>query len=155
MQYFSLEMHYIQKLRGRRELLKLDQGKNKDQDDVEDGEDSGDEDEGEGIEAMYEHAKLPRVVYRNAIKAIPDDVAFRLRFIDCCTRFPKTQVVEKEIMDSVRNDSLPHHHQQQLPPLHQHHRYRTCYTPSPRKSHPKQCILTPSHTPQRRYTPTL
>ena len=84
--------------------MNLDQGKNKDQDDVEDGEDSGDEDEGEGIEAMYEHAKLPRVVYRNAIKAIPDDVAFRLRFIDCCTQFPKTQVVEKEIMDSVRND---------------------------------------------------
>jgi len=104
LQSFSLELHYIQKLRGRRELLQLDQRTIvRDEDD--DGQDKdGAGEEVEGIEALYEGAKLPRVVYRNAVRAISDDVAFRLSFVECCRRFPRTDKVVEDVMQSIQED---------------------------------------------------
>mmetsp|Transcript_9442 Transcript_9442/g.11022 ORF Transcript_9442/g.11022 Transcript_9442/m.11022 type:complete len:747 (+) Transcript_9442:82-2322(+) len=110
LQYFCLELHYIQKLRGRRELLQL--GKrtiltDKDKDDADDNDNDA-EPNGNGglsqIEALYEDATLPRVIYKNAIKNIPEDVPFRLAFVECCRRFPKTEVVEGDVMSSVEAD---------------------------------------------------
>jgi len=103
-QYFCLEMHYIQKLRGRRKLLQLDQqAVMGDADDHED-EDGGDGESPKGFEAVFEEAKLPRIIYRNAIAAIPDDVQFRVEFVNRCHSFPRSAVLEEEIMDSVKAD---------------------------------------------------
>jgi hypothetical protein len=74
-----LELHYVQKLRGRREIL-------------EGGEDDNDDDDGEeeeeegGGEAT---SLLPaRIIIKNAIMALPHDVRFRLRFVEACGMFP-------------------------------------------------------------------
>jgi len=107
LQYFCLELHYIQKLRGRRELLQLGKRTILTDRDDDDSDDDGDELKGKGlsqIEAMYEEAKLPRVIYKNAIQNIPKDVPFRLAFVECCRRFPKTEVVEGDVMSSVEAD---------------------------------------------------
>mmetsp|Transcript_20083 Transcript_20083/g.43581 ORF Transcript_20083/g.43581 Transcript_20083/m.43581 type:complete len:765 (+) Transcript_20083:204-2498(+) len=88
LQYFSLELHYVQKLRGRREILG-------------NGGDEEDEEEGEKISASL----LPsQIIFKNAIKAISDDIQFRLRFVEACRMFPKTKALEECIMKSVTED---------------------------------------------------
>ncbi len=100
LQSFCLELHYIQKIRGRRELLQLGLKKNKI---VEDDESEGSDDNA-NIDSFCEEAKLPRIIYKNAIKAVPQDVVFRIKFIDQCRLFPQTQVIIDEIMTSIEND---------------------------------------------------
>jgi U3 small nucleolar RNA-associated protein 6 len=78
MEYFSLEMHYAQTLKGRRQIL---QGS------------SGDED-----------YKIPMIVYKNAIQAIPDSVSFRLHFLDTCGRFPDMDFIVDHIQSSLQKD---------------------------------------------------
>jgi len=109
LQSFSLELHYMQKLRGRRELLQLDSKKNKQQKTMianEQDEEVKEENKQDSlsIETLYKEAKLPRIIYKNAIKAISDDVSFRLQFLDCCKLFPQTEVVEDEIMSTIKQD---------------------------------------------------
>lgn len=102
LQSFCLELHYIQKLRGRRELLQLRlKLSQKDEEFVDEEEEEFNK---EAMESFYEDAKLPRIIYKNAIKSIPSDVNFRLRFKDQCKLFPQTQNVVQEIMVSVEND---------------------------------------------------
>lgn len=91
LQSFSLEFHYIQKLRGRREILQLGLKKV-----VSEGDDERD--------SLHEDAKLPRIIYNNAIKAVPNDVEFRLQFVDSCRLFPQTDDVVTEIMASIEED---------------------------------------------------
>lgn len=81
LQYFSLELHHIQKLKGRQEILQI-------------SDDTFDDDK----------APIPRVVYRNAIKAIPAQVPFRCQFLDICRLFPKTQSLQDDILASIEND---------------------------------------------------
>jgi U3 small nucleolar RNA-associated protein 6 len=100
LQSFCLELHYIQKLRGRRELLQLGLKRPK----IVDNDDSDENDENAPIESFYEDAKLPRIIFRNAIKSIPKDVAFRIQFIDQCRLFPQTQIIIDEIMGSIEGD---------------------------------------------------
>ena len=83
-QYFALEMHQIQKLRGRREILRILQ---------DDGDGTGKAD-----------AAIPMVVFRNAIKAIPDNVSFRMKFLDLCQLFPETEKLETQITESIERD---------------------------------------------------
>jgi U3 small nucleolar RNA-associated protein 6 len=78
MEYFSLELHYAQALKGRRQIL---QGS------------SGDEE-----------YKIPMIVYKNAIQAISDSVSFRLRFLDTCGRFPDTGFIVDHIQSSLQKD---------------------------------------------------
>ena len=82
LQYFLLEFHHLQKLRGRREILQLQQQEE---------------------ESQYDYS-IPIVVYDNAIASIPDNVTFRLKFLDQCRLFPQTESVETHIMTSIGRD---------------------------------------------------
>jgi U3 small nucleolar RNA-associated protein 6 len=75
-EYFSLELHYAQTLKGRRQIL-----------------------QGETQEPDENEYKIPGIVYKNAIKQIPDSIPFRLRFLDTCRRFPNTE----SLMDSIQS----------------------------------------------------
>eukprot|EP00557_Chaetoceros_sp_GSL56_P001782 CAMPEP_0176488298 /NCGR_PEP_ID=MMETSP0200_2-20121128/6629_1 /TAXON_ID=947934 /ORGANISM="Chaetoceros sp., Strain GSL56" /LENGTH=681 /DNA_ID=CAMNT_0017885261 /DNA_START=92 /DNA_END=2137 /DNA_ORIENTATION=+ len=97
LQSFSLELHYIQKIRGRKEVLKVVQNKSS----SEQVEEAEEEDE---LESLVEGAKLPRIIYKNAIKAIPSDVMFRVRFVEQCKLFPDTQLIVDEILQSIETD---------------------------------------------------
>ena len=87
LQYFNLEFHYIQKMRGRREILQL---------------------HGKRSKAMEEsgtyNGEVPRLIFAQAIKSVPNDVAFRLKFLDMCAEFPQTEEVESMILESIKSD---------------------------------------------------
>ena len=97
LQYFSLEFHYIQKLRGRREILQL--GLNK----KGLAETAADEDDVESS------VQIPIIIYKNAIKKVPDDVQFRLKFVQICRMYPETDEVEAMIMSTVESDFADDH----------------------------------------------
>jgi U3 small nucleolar RNA-associated protein 6 len=95
LQSFLLEMHYVQKLRGRKHiLLSPCVGGIQDSPSISKTEDQ---------DILYGHV-LPLIVYKNAIKAIPKDVSFRLRFLDICKQFPDTDSLNKEILSSLESD---------------------------------------------------
>lgn len=93
LQSFCLELHYIQKLRGRREILQLQAVADRD---------SSNEDEND--QEVDNTMKLPVIIFKNAIKAIPDDVVFRLKFVEQCKLFPQTQSLSDMIMDSIETE---------------------------------------------------
>lgn len=81
---FSLEMHYAQTLRGRKQIL------------------LGAEVTQEiGESASY---KIPEVIYRNAVKAVPDSIPFRLRLLDLCRKFPDTEPLMEMIQEHLETD---------------------------------------------------
>ena len=84
LQYFALEFHHIQKLKGRREILQLQ------------------EQQYQGDTCLSD--AIPTVVYNNAIKAIPDSVTFRLQFLDMCHMFPDTHGMETHIVETIARD---------------------------------------------------
>ncbi len=93
LQSFCLELHYIQKLRGRRVILQLQAVAERD---------SSDEDENDQeVDNVF---KLPTIIFKNAIKAIPDNAIFRLQFVEQCKLFPQTQSLSDMIMDSIVTD---------------------------------------------------
>ena len=92
LQYFSLEFHYIQKLRGRREILQL--GLNK----------KGLAETAANEDDVESSAQIPVIIYKNAIKKIPGDVQFRLKFVQICRMYPETDEVEAMIMSTVERD---------------------------------------------------
>lgn len=85
-QYFALELHYIQKMQGRKKLRKVVNPNDK-------------EDEEEEDSNSHE---LATIIYRNAMLAIPDDVHFHMHFIAICKLFPDTKSLQSFIMDTVR-----------------------------------------------------
>ena len=93
MQSFNLELHYIQKIRGREELLRQNSDESKDPKSV---VVSADE--------LNKDFKIARIVYNNAIKAVPDIVQFRLQFIDLLKLFPQTQPMIDYIMSTIERD---------------------------------------------------
>lgn len=97
-QYFALEWHFIQKMRGRKEILKLDAFK-ADQPTRMLADDPLPSDD-----TKFFEGSIPTVVYNNAIKAIPDSVRFRLKFLEVCKLFPETSTVEKKILESIDRD---------------------------------------------------
>mmetsp|Transcript_16802 Transcript_16802/g.26075 ORF Transcript_16802/g.26075 Transcript_16802/m.26075 type:complete len:678 (-) Transcript_16802:1342-3375(-) len=94
LQYFALEFHHIQKMRGRRAVI-MEGGEFKEQQTAAANEET---------DPLFTEATIPTVVYKNAIKAISSDVTFRLKFLDLCRSFPETNAVESIIMDSVERD---------------------------------------------------
>jgi U3 small nucleolar RNA-associated protein 6 len=95
-QYFTLELHYVQKLHGRREILT----NNKNDEEGEEEEEKGSRDGNNNDTEL-----LPlRVIYQNAIKSIPSDIQLRLRFIETCSLFPNTQSLLDTIMTSISVD---------------------------------------------------
>ncbi|DAZ94202.1 TPA: hypothetical protein N0F65_000429 [Lagenidium giganteum] len=102
-EYFRLEMLYIQKLAVRREVLKLDGDEAKPVDaeasvllEELPEEKNVDEPETDEMREQTEKFKLraeilkgaiPRIVFKNAIATIADDVAFRLKFLEISDLF--------------------------------------------------------------------
>ncbi|ETW05730.1 hypothetical protein H310_03430 [Aphanomyces invadans] len=120
LEYFRLEFLYVQKLRTRREVLGLDADTTKP---LELSLDIAPV-KGEGaaqVDAIAESAKesavdksrheilqgaIPKIVYRNASHAIPNDAAFRLQFVSISNLFPATygSPVAKVILESSLAD---------------------------------------------------
>jgi len=119
-EYFSLEMHYAQTLRGRRQILlhggnttdkKKKTTKKKEGDESNDDDDNDDiSPSGEGTNSMVEESNytIAMIVYKNAIRTIPDSIEFRLRFLDTCRQFPDTQSLMDTIQDQVQQDFGSH-----------------------------------------------
>jgi hypothetical protein len=98
-QYFALELHYVVKLAGRKEILEGAEAGSE--------EESGQEEvEGSGkVVKVSNTMLLPcQIIYKNAIKSIPDSVSFRLRFVETCRLFPKTKELERYIIQSIEQD---------------------------------------------------
>ena len=99
-QYFGLELHYVQKLRGRREILELGL-----RDDGLPREDGGDDGAGASSDELPTNLLPAKIIYSNAIKTMKGDgVSFRLRFVEACRMFPQTHALERIIMDSIARD---------------------------------------------------
>lgn len=133
LEYFRLELLYIQKLAVRREILKLDEqptASNANDNEDDDGtvridplpeETSGQDDGDVEAQTAKQQARqqildgaIARIIYENAVAAIPTDVAFRLQFVDisdlfgrhfagdlsefvlasCAEAFPKSELVQ-------------------------------------------------------------
>jgi U3 small nucleolar RNA-associated protein 6 len=108
-QYFGLELHFVQKMQGRRNIL-MGGGSNSvnvnvEQENDDEDEPSVDKDKEERtIPSKWDAHGMARIVYDNAIVAIPDNVAFRLRFLDQCRLFPDTVALAQHIVDSIQRD---------------------------------------------------
>jgi hypothetical protein len=85
LEYFSLELHYAQTLKGRRQIL------------------LGESCSG-GATAAGDDYTIAMIVYKNAVQAIPDSVPFRLRFLDNCQRFPGTGSITSTIQSSLEKE---------------------------------------------------
>ncbi|KAG3106499.1 hypothetical protein PI124_g13597 [Phytophthora idaei] len=128
LEYFRLELLYVQKLAMRRQVLRLDEEVEKPVDDdgstvlideLPEEKDAEEEEVSEEMAAKMNARKLvlqgaiAKIVYTNAVAAISDDVAFRLKFVeirdlfgsltasklsdfilkDCLENFPKSEEV--------------------------------------------------------------
>ena len=100
LQYFILELHYAQTLKGRRKILRPSEGgvddeNNNDSDSGDDGEKESDQ---QSTDDPSDYNKIPMVILRNAIRSISKNVPFRLKFLDACQQFPDTA----DLMDYVQ-----------------------------------------------------
>ena len=105
LQYFTLELHYSQTLKGRQRILYPEDQDNKDQEEHDsdiDGDKEGDDDHVEGD--THDYYKIPLVILRNAIVAIPKSIDFRLQFLDICTKFPDTNSLMNYVQNSMNVD---------------------------------------------------
>jgi len=98
-QYFSLELHYAQTLRGRRTILDPS-GSNGGGG----GSSDDDDDENTTTATTTDYNKIPMVVLRNAIRSIPNSVRFRLTFLDVCREFPDTAGLVEYVQNSMATD---------------------------------------------------
>jgi len=93
LQYFTLELHYAQTLKGRRKILR-----------PEDDEDDSDDETGIGNDDVSDCNKVPMVILRNAILSISKNVQFRLKFLDACQQFPDTADLMEYVQASMASD---------------------------------------------------
>ena len=106
LQYFSLEWHYAQKLRGREQILQLSNSTNAKEVNSNrnnNNNDDDDDDEQSPSSNLYKGA-VPLVIYKMAIQKIPNEVSFRLQFLSLCDLFPQTRDVKEFIMTSIEED---------------------------------------------------
>jgi U3 small nucleolar RNA-associated protein 6 len=94
LQYFTLELHYAQTLKGRQRIL------HPEKEEEEEVEPDDDDDDGNN----HDYYKIPLVIVRNAILAIPNSVHFRLKFLDVCQKFPDTSNLMDYVQDSMSRD---------------------------------------------------
>ncbi|KAF0699366.1 Aste57867_10082 [Aphanomyces stellatus] len=114
LEYFRLELLYVQKLRARREVLGLDDKKalpkelSLDIAPVEGEEDDASKaadavaDATSAVEDSRREILLgaiPKIVFHNAVQAIPSDAAFRLAFLDITNLFPSAYA--KPVADAI------------------------------------------------------
>eukprot|EP00128_Syssomonas_multiformis_P009774 Colp12_sorted_trinity150504_noHs@5056 len=117
-EYHKLELLYLEKIQKRRELLtgtstansidlpKLDEEKEEEAaEDVIDSTlaDAAEETPKSPID-VFLSGELPRIVYRNAIKAIPEDVSFRLGFLSNYRLFKGTKASQDLVFQSLVED---------------------------------------------------
>lgn len=132
-EYFRLELIYIEKIKLRRRVLGIDEESEMQVDTKEDdentlqlpavtGEDAAtwNEDEDKKKTALDEkevsaleeannpilQGLLARIIYDNAIQAIPDDIEFRQRFVDIYREFTGTETHIQYIYDTIRRDMM-------------------------------------------------
>jgi tetratricopeptide (TPR) repeat protein len=86
LQSFTLELHVVQKMQGRRQILL--------------GMDSISK-EGDDDDDRY---KIAALVHDNAMKAVPNDVSFRTQFWKTCLHFPATDALKQRVLDSMQRD---------------------------------------------------
>lgn len=91
LEYFRMELMHTDKMHKRKEVLKLGEG------DVEDNRPD-----------EFLSYKVASVVYEQAIKAVPNNVEFRLAFLPICHLFPDTATLQDEVYDSLRRDFPSH-----------------------------------------------
>ncbi|CAI2178251.1 11600_t:CDS:10 [Funneliformis geosporum] len=123
-QYFKLELVYVEKIKVRRRILGISNNKDEEFNDHEDSQNFikiADDDllkanklETEGLDRVQEinldddnllfRGELSKVVYFNAIKAIPNDLSFRKEFVNICREFSDIKMVQEEIYESIRRD---------------------------------------------------
>eukprot|EP00537_Pseudo-nitzschia_pungens_P009910 CAMPEP_0172384426 /NCGR_PEP_ID=MMETSP1061-20121228/2194_1 /TAXON_ID=37318 /ORGANISM="Pseudo-nitzschia pungens, Strain cf. pungens" /LENGTH=735 /DNA_ID=CAMNT_0013113047 /DNA_START=56 /DNA_END=2260 /DNA_ORIENTATION=+ len=99
-QYFSLELHYAQTLKGRRKILHGQPDEGGPTRGAADDDDDDEDDDGNS----HDFHKVPMVVLRNAIRSIPDNVRFRLKFLDICQEFPDTTELMDYVQTSMETD---------------------------------------------------
>ena len=92
-EYFKLELLHVEKIKARQSLLGI-----------------------QGIKLKKENESEPKmlddfllnktaiIVYRNAIKQIPNDIDFRISFLNICFSLHDVEEVENEIMASLTDD---------------------------------------------------
>eukprot|EP00898_Chlorokybus_atmophyticus_P002219 jgi/Chlat1/2999/Chrsp2S04709 len=90
-EYFRMELLYLQKLRTRRAVLGVDNSNS-----------NGDADAGEPELAIA--VAVATAIYRNAIAAVPDSLAFRVKFLELLQPFNGTQSVADGVYDSLAAD---------------------------------------------------
>jgi hypothetical protein len=83
-EYFSLEMHYAQTLKGRRKVL-LQQQQALEED----------------VETNQDEYKIPLIILKNAMQAIPLSIQLRLQFMDVCKGFPSTAMLMDFLQKSI------------------------------------------------------
>lgn len=84
LEYFRLELMYAEKMRKRQEML---------------GDTISEEDE---VSDAVLQGHVARIVYINALQAIPDDVNFLLSFLPVCQQFDFTREQEENICQELR-----------------------------------------------------
>ncbi|OQS02563.1 delta-1-pyrroline-5-carboxylate dehydrogenase 12A1, mitochondrial-like [Thraustotheca clavata] len=112
-EYFRLEFLYVQKLRVRREVLGLDAPAEKPKElslDIEPLAEEPAEEPADKLSEMEQsrqeilNGAIPKIIYQNAIKAIPSDVQFRLKFVEISHLFPVNY--SKSVTDLILSSLL-------------------------------------------------
>jgi len=111
-QSFALELHFVQKMAGRRKIaVGGGDDSNNSEKDESDAEDRNDDDNADDEDAEQQQQRqkqqqyaLAKLVYDHAIRAVPDDVAFRFQFAEQCRMFPSTEDLQRHVLRTVRRD---------------------------------------------------
>lgn len=96
-EYFKLELLHVEKIKARQNMLGIQGIKLKK--------------ENESEPKMLEDFLLNKtaiIVYKNAIKQIPNDIDFRISFLNICFSLHGVEEVENEIMESLTEDYQDH-----------------------------------------------
>ncbi|PFX20216.1 U3 small nucleolar RNA-associated protein 6-like [Stylophora pistillata] len=91
LEYFRMELLHVEKIHNRRKVLGMSR---------EEGDDAQDEE----VTAEFLAGKVPEIVYKKAIEAVPDDINFRVSFIEIYRLFENTEHGCDIIYDSLMKD---------------------------------------------------
>ena len=104
LQYFTLELHYAQTLKGRRKILRPDEDEDNDNDNDDDDEEDGSDDDETKMNDASDYNRIAMIVLKNAIRSIPNNIKFRLKFLDACQKFPDTADLMEYVQTSMASD---------------------------------------------------
>jgi len=107
-EYFRLELMHIEKIKKRREMLGVGGIDLKGNTEI----------DPEMMEEFLSN-KIPHIVYKNAIKDMPEDIEFRLRFLDISREFPDhentVEIIHNSLLEDFATNELTYHSIAQLP----------------------------------------